>query len=75
MKAIILHFVKTQTGVDALTGAELSFSVKEPWPMLLDPKTGDCYYAVNAKSKGKILNTKAQIKLWETGSFYANLNS
>lgn len=72
---IILFFVKNLEGADASTGTPISKTLKEPWPMLIDNKTGDCWFAVDAKVKGIIQNqSKAQLKLWSKGSYYGQLS-
>tara|TARA_Y100000296_G_scaffold73996_1_gene92042 strand:+ start:227 stop:532 length:306 start_codon:yes stop_codon:yes gene_type:complete len=71
---IVIYFTKTFTGYDAVTGDSFSKTLKEPWPMLVDYATGNCWYAVGGKSKGKILNdTPEQVEEWAVGSFFGEL--
>jgi len=71
---IVIYFTKTLSGFDALTHVEFTKTLNEPWPMLIDYATGECWYAVGAKSKGVILNaTQDQLDEWTQGSFFGEL--
>jgi len=72
---IVIFFTKKFEGFDAITDEPFSKTLKEPWPMLVDYATGQCWYAVGGKSKGKILNeTQAQVDEWTVGSYFGELS-
>jgi len=75
LSPIVLYFNKFIQGFDPVSGADISYTLKEPWPMLINKATGECWYAVNAKSKGQILsNTKAELAMWDKGAFYGTIS-
>jgi len=74
LSPIILYFTKFLQGHDPVSGKDISYSIKEPWPMLINKATGECWYAVNAKAKGQILTSKGELALWDKGSFYGEIS-
>lgn len=72
MKPIIIVIQKFVKGSDPSTGEELTFTLNEEWPMLLNEETNECYFAKNARLKGQIL--KDETDLWTQGAYYGTFN-